>query len=52
VDCRVYRAARASAGVLVPELARQERLPCLGAEGEKRHAPRNERGRQLRRPLT
>jgi hypothetical protein len=31
VDCCVYRAAGAAAGVLVPELARQERRPCLRA---------------------
>ena len=31
MDCRVYRAVRASTGVLVPELAPRERRPRLGA---------------------
>jgi hypothetical protein len=35
LDCCGYRAARASAGVLVPELARKERRPCLTAPGTK-----------------
>jgi hypothetical protein len=39
LDCFYYRAARISAGVLVPELARQERRPCLRApKGKKRPA--------------
>jgi hypothetical protein len=35
VDRRVYRAARAAVDISVPELARQERRPCLEAPQRK-----------------